>query len=271
MDQGIVIENFKLGIQNENVNIPPTDVDNFIGFGENRNVSYAMNFRPDIWVLPFLNVYGLFGYGASTTDVHVTTPLEIKSSVTQNLSTAGIGVMGAFGLGPIWVSLDGNWTWTKPDLLDEPVKASVFGVRVGKTFTFKSNPERNLAFWVGGMRIKMDSETNGAILLKDAIPQDVWDRKDEFVQDYYDWYDALPPFQQEIVDKTAIPDIVDRIDARDGNSTIFYGMDKRPKQPWNMIIGGQFQLNKRWMLRTEAGIVGDRKSYLASLNYRFKI
>ncbi len=271
MDQGIVIENFKLGIQNENINIPPTDVNEFIGFGENRNVSYAMNFRPDIWVLPFLNVYGLFGYGASTIDVHVSFPIDIKSSVTQNLSTAGIGVMGAFGLGPVWVSLDGNWTWTKPELLEEPVKGRVFGIRVGKTFTFKSDPEKNMAFWVGGMRLKMNSETNGNILLRDAIPQDVWDNKDEFVQNYYNWYDSLDPIKQAIVDKSPIPEIIDRIDAKDGSSIISYGMDKRPKQEWNMIVGGQFQINKRWMLRTEAGIVGDRKSFLASVNYRFKI
>jgi len=48
-------------------------------------------------------------------------------------------------------------------------------------------------------------------------------------------------------------------------------MDKRPVEVWNMVIGGQFQFNKRWMLRSEVGIVGDRKSFLASLNYRFKV
>jgi hypothetical protein len=36
-----------------------------------------------------------------------------------------------------------------------------------------------------------------------------------------------------------------------------------------MLIGGQFQLNKRWMLRSEAGFLGSRKSFLLSLNYRF--
>jgi hypothetical protein len=48
-------------------------------------------------------------------------------------------------------------------------------------------------------------------------------------------------------------------------------MDKRPEEEWNMVIGGQFQLNKNWMLRSEGGIIGDRKSFLASVNYRFKI
>ena len=48
-----------------------------------------------------------------------------------------------------------------------------------------------------------------------------------------------------------------------------YGMDKQTKQMWNGVIGMQFQLNKRFMFRTEGGIIGDRKSFLLSLNYRF--
>jgi len=48
-----------------------------------------------------------------------------------------------------------------------------------------------------------------------------------------------------------------------------YGMDKSPAGEWNMVVGAQYQLNKKWMLRTEGGIIGDRKSFLLSLNYRF--
>ena len=56
MDQGIIIDNFQLGIQNDNTNVPLTPID-FIEFGDNRNTSYAVNFRPDIWVFPFLNIW----------------------------------------------------------------------------------------------------------------------------------------------------------------------------------------------------------------------
>lgn len=50
---------------------------------------------------------------------------------------------------------------------------------------------------------------------------------------------------------------------------ISYGMEKQTKELWNGIIGLQYQLNKKWQFRTEAGIIGDRKSILASINYRF--
>ncbi len=36
-----------------------------------------------------------------------------------------------------------------------------------------------------------------------------------------------------------------------------------------MLVGTQYQLNKHWQLRAEGGVVGDRKSLLLSLNYRF--
>ena len=59
--------------------------------------------------------------------------------------------------------------------------------------------------------------------------------------------------------------------AADGEAIIKYGMDKQVAEMWNMVVGAQFQLNKNWMLRSETGIVGDRKQFLLSLNYRFKI
>ncbi len=270
MKQGIIIENFQLGFQGNNVDMPMTPVD-FIEFGENTNTSYAVNFRPDLWIFPFLNVYGLFGYGASTTEVNLVAPIPLYSSVTQNMTTQGFGVMSGFGLGPVWVAIDANWTWTKPELLEDPVLAKVLGIRMGKTFQFANKPESNVAFWIGGMRARLNSETLGSIRLGDALPQDVWDRKDQLVADYYTWYDGLDPITQKIVDNSPIPDIVVAIDERNGDAMVGYGMDKRPKEEWNMVVGAQYQLNKRWMLRTEGGIIGDRKSFLASVNYRFRL
>ena len=270
MKQGIVIENFQLGIQSENVDLPMTPVD-FIDFGYNTNTSYAVNFRPDLWILPFLNVYGLFGYGSSTTEVNLTEPVELKSVVSQNMSTAGFGVMGAFGLGPLFMSVDANWTWTKPELLQDPVLAKVLGIRLGKSFVFKNQSNRNIAVWVGGMRARMNSATLGSVSMVDAIPQETWDRVDEIVDDYNTWYEGLDPIRQGIVDNSAFPAFIDALDNAEGNTLVHYGMDKRPEEAWNMVIGGQFQLNKNWMLRSEGGIVGDRKSFLASVNYRFKI
>ena len=76
---------------------------------------------------------------------------------------------------------------------------------------------------------------------------------------------------QDKVDNSAFPDIIDGIrnNDRDGSSVIYYGMDKQVTQMWNGVVGMQFQLNKHWQIRSEAGLFGDRKSWLISVNYRF--
>ena len=270
MEQGILIDNFQLGVKTDNLDVDLTDVD-FIQFGDNKNTSYTVNVRPDVWILPFLNVYGIFGYGNSKTEVNLVAPIELKSVVEQDIRTMGFGVMGAGGIGPVWFSVDANWTWNKPDLLDRAVNVNVLGIRFGHTFTFKNHPERNFAVWAGGMRAKMESETVGQIALKDAISDDVWARKDEVVANYYEWYDNLDPITDAgkiVVANQLLTPIVERIDERDGSAIVRYGMDKQVKEMWNGLIGAQFQLNKHWMLRTEGGVIGDRKSFLTSLNYR---
>ena len=268
MKQNLLFDNMQLGLKTDNSDIPLTDVE-FIQFGENTNTSYAYNVRPDLWVLPFLNVYGIFGGGQSRTEVNITAPFALYSSVEQGLTTAGFGVMGAGGIGPIWFSVDANWTWSKPELLDKPVRVNVLGIRFGHTFVFKNKPERNIALWVGGMRMEMNSDTKGEIKLIDALPPETWERRDEIVTDYYDWYNnEATPLQKITADKILTP-IVERIEAADGDSIIRYGMDKQVQEKWNGTIGGQYQLNKRWMFRTEAGLIGNRKSFLISVNYRF--
>ncbi len=273
MNQGLLIDNFELGFNDS----PLVPAEGLIGFGDNSNTSYSVNIRPDVWVFPFLNVYGLFGVGRSETTVNTIllpgTPaaVDFTSVVEQGITTSGVGIMGAFGVGPLWLSFDGNWTWNKPELLDKAVLVGVLGVRVGHTFVFDQHPERNIAIWGGAMRVRMASETVGQIALIDAIPTETWDKRDQIVSDYNDWYGGLGPIEKAAVDKTAIPGIMDRLGAADGSTIIKYGMDKQVLEEWNGIVGAQFQYNKRWMLRTEWGIIGDRKSALLSLNPNYAI
>ena len=115
----------------------------------------------------------------------------------------------------------------------------------------------------------MGTETVGAIKMIDALPPEAWDRRDQIVSDYWNWYDNEATPKQKIVADQILTPIVDRLENTDGDAVISYGLDKQTKELWNGITGAQFQLNKRWMFRTEWGIIGDRKSALASVNYRF--
>jgi hypothetical protein len=268
LKQNIVFDNMQLGLITDDVDIPLTDVD-FIEFGDNINKSYSLNVRPDLWILPFLNVYGIVGYGESNTEVNIVAPIELQSIVDQSLNTIGFGVMGAGGVGPIWFSVDANWTWSKPALLDKPVLVNVVGIRLGHTIKFKNKPQSNIALWAGTMSMKMSSETNGEIKLIDALPAEAWERRDQIVDNYFDWYNnEASPAQKIVADRVLTP-IVEQIENADGESIIRYGMDKQVQDQWNGLIGIQYQLNKRWMFRSEAGLIGNRESFLISLNYRF--
>ncbi|WP_417889266.1 hypothetical protein [Xanthomarina gelatinilytica] len=268
MEQGITISNLQLGIQSSNTDIGLTPV-NFIEFGNNTNTSYSVNFRPDVWVFPFLNVYGLLGYGQSTTEVNIVYPISLQSIVKQNISTYGIGIMAAGAVGPVFFSLDTNFTWNKPELLDEAVQVRVVGLRTGHSFVFKNKPERNIAVWVGAMFVEMGSVTAGQLKLKDALPAADGTKRDEIVNNYYDWYDNEATIPEKVIADRILTPIVERLEAADGEAVIKYGLDKQVQQKWNGLIGAQFQYNKHWQLRTEFGVLGNRKSALVSLNYRF--
>ena len=275
--QAITVNNLQLGYHgpNNEFELSPVVDENgeeILGFGDNSNEAYSINVRPDIWLFPFLNFYGIFGYGNSHTEVNINRlgdrEFDMSSVVDQGVRTSGFGILAAGGIGPVWLSGDFNFTWNKPELTDNATFVNVIGLRMGYTFVFRKHPYRNIALWVGTMGIKMQSDTRGSITMRDALPQSVWDRRDEIVDNYRDWYDnEATPGQKLIADRVLTP-LVDNLENRNGESIVDYGIDKQVKDVWNMLVGAQFQLNKRWMLRTEAGFLGSRTSFLVSLNYR---
>jgi hypothetical protein len=270
--QGLLIDNLQLGFKNENLDAPLTEAD-FLKFGNNYSTAETFMVRPDLWLFPFLNVYGIFGTGNSVTEVNIdkigSRPLGLKSVVEQSVKTAGFGATAAGGVGPVWVAVDGNISWTKPELLDKSVKVSTFGLRLGHNFVHASKPYRNIGVWVGAMRVSLSSETRGQIKLNDALPPETWEKAEEISATFDAWYEELPAglFKRKI--EESVKPIFDAIGSLDGEGIVKYGIDKSVKQPWNGLVGMQYQHNKNWMLRSEAGLIGDRKSFLLSLNYRF--
>lgn len=47
------------------------NLDNIVRFNEAQAQANAVNFRPDIWLFPFLNVYGVFGQEALGLNFHL--------------------------------------------------------------------------------------------------------------------------------------------------------------------------------------------------------
>ncbi len=268
-NQDIVIPDIAVGFSDGILpEVPLTDVTRLIDFSKVNAQATSVNFRPDVWILPFLNVYGIFGKSWARTEVELSYPFKMTALAELEGSSFGLGTTFAAGIGKYFVVLDGNWVWTNMSNFEEPVRTSVFSSRLGRAFKVGKNPESNIAFWLGAMRIKMGGVTEGTIKLNEVIGEEVWANRDDFVNNYYEWYDNADEVQQKMADRIFTP-IVENIAEANGEGTVRYKITKIPKQEWNMIIGAQYQVNKVWQLRTEAGVVGNRKSLLLSVNYRF--
>ncbi|WP_167619584.1 hypothetical protein [Maribellus sediminis] len=265
--QDVVIPEIAIGFNNSEM----VDLTELLEFGTVNAQATSINVRPDLWVLPFFNVYGIFGKAWAQTQVDLTYPVSIKAKADLEGTSHGFGVTGAGGLGKYFFVLDGNWIWTMMSNFEAPVRSYTFSGRLGRAFKVGKNPDSNIAPWIGGMRIKMGGVTEGSILLNDILPDETWARRDQIVSDYYYWYENDATLPQKIIADKVLTPIVERLEAADGSGTIKYRLRKEPKQKWNVIIGGQYQLNKHHQFRAEGGIIGNRKSLLLSYNYRFGI
>jgi hypothetical protein len=175
----IIIENLFVGFNNG----PMYDLDEIVRMNSAISTASAINLRPDIWILPFLNVYGILAKANTSTEINAGVWLPDTANewheVTSFSSKAEFKATGlGFGLTPTvgvaggWLAMDMNFTWTDVSALDKPVFSFVFGPRFGKTFKFKNHPQQNIAFWVGGFRLMLESSTSGSLKLNEVIPTD---------------------------------------------------------------------------------------------------
>jgi hypothetical protein len=203
----------------------------------------------------------------------------------------GFGMTPTLGIGGGFMALDMNVTWQSISALDKPVMTFVFGPRFGKTFKFRNNPQSNVALWVGGFRLHLNSETSGSIPLSDVIPteglQEKVDAGMENVAETQiavdEWWTALTPVEQanpinqakyETANRT-LETTANLLVSMDGalndeeSATVQYSLNKRPKDMWNFVVGSQYQINKHFMLRAEAGFLGSRTQVIGMVQYRF--
>jgi hypothetical protein len=293
----ITISDLQVGFNNG----PLYNLDEIIRFDKAQTSSNAINFRPDFWLFPFLNVYGILAKSNTSTAINagVWIPdssswhkiLDINTKANFQGTTVGFGFTPTMGIGGFFFALDMNFTWTDIKELDKPAYAFVLGPRLGKNFTFKKHPERSWAVWVGGFRLQLNNNTAGSLSTSSLFPTDQWNSKIDTgyqkvasAQGQVDtWWNGLTPPEQKnpvnvakynganaaLAKAGQILDAASQVVTNAGQSTIQYTLNKRPKDPWNFIIGTQFQLDKRWMLRAEYGFLGSRQQFIGGLQYRF--
>lgn len=295
----ILISDVKVGFNGSEM----VDVDELINFNSTQSQTNAINIRPDMWLFPFLNIYGIFAKANSTTsiDVSVGIPsidngfneiINIQSDIEVPTQTLGFGLIPAASFFGGWIALDMNFSWTDVETLDNRVFSFVFDPRIGKTFKFKK-PDRKISVWVGAFRLQINRQTKGSIAFEEVMDADKWYGKIEVGEqkvgeaqiELDDWWASLNPIEQQnpinIAKReanqkklnvastvlVAAESAVGRVES----STVYYDINKRPASMWNYTFGSEFQLNKSWMFRAEIGGLTNRKHVLGSLQYRFGI
>jgi long-subunit fatty acid transport protein len=98
------------------------------------------------------------------------------------------------------------------------------------------------------------------------------------------WEDLTPQEQKNPVNVAKYETALSTLDAAgnllnsldgvlndDKSATVQYSLNKRPKDMWNFVVGGQYQMNKHWMLRAEYGFLGSRQQFITGLQFRFGV
>ena len=296
-ESDILISDLLVGFNNG----PMYDISEIVRINSAVSSASSINFRPDIWVFPFLNVYAIIAKANTSTAIGAGVYLpdttntwnEIASfsSVAEFQATGvGFGMTPTVGVGGGFLALDMNMSWTDVSALNKPVFTFVFGPRFGKSFKLKK-PDRTIAFWAGGFRLHLSSATEGSILLSEVLPiDDLQSKVDDGMQKVEDaeasvdeWWNGLSSEEQKnpvnatkyetadrVIGKTS--EVLTSIDGALSNAetaSVQYSLTKTPKDMWNFVLGSQFQINKHFMIRAEFGFLGSRQQLITGLQYRF--
>jgi hypothetical protein len=242
----------------------------FVKFGDVQANIQSVSVRPDLWVLPFMDIYAIAGTSYAQTKVTLVEPMLFSTEAKFTGTTFGLGTTLAGGYHGIITIIDINHTWTRMSNIDGTIQTTMFTPRLGYNFLFPEHPGRTLAVWVGTMGCFVNRTTEGTINLADITSDVAKEKLQEIKDETAAWYQQLTPAQKAVVKPIAekLIDKMDGIDVKD--ATISYSLKKRPVSDWSLCLGAQLQLNHRWQMRTEVGFLGGRSSLLLSGNYRFR-
>jgi hypothetical protein len=268
-DQGLLLENVMVGFEGLNNSADPVNLDDFLHFEELSSVGNIVMVKPDFWLFPFMNVYGILGRVDVNTKTVLDQPIELTTNVQTSGYNYGFGTTVAVGLKQWWIAGNFNFTWTQLSNLDEPNFARVSSYRFGKAHDYGKHGK--LTYWFGAMKQKWGKTTSGGFKLAEILGELPDATIPDKVRESENYQNLTPP-QKGVVDP--ILDVIEEAGQgnREGydNLLMTYSVDKAPDKPWNMIVGANYALTKHWYFQGEVGFI-NRTSIMAGVNYRFHL
>jgi len=253
-----------------------------LGFQEIIAETSGLNVRADVWILPFLNFYGIYVENNGSTQVSMNpfdTGLITLDEVAFRSSTWGVGTTFVYGWRNVFISSDVNYTSSGSNILEDRVGFLVASVRVGKRVDFANGMAA--AVYVGGMYRNFvgHEANNGNVMLAEYFPDlkdgilDGIDARistnEDFIADPDYPYNAADPSKPElIVRNAALTQLSGRVEAAPP-SQVNYSLKKDIVQPWSLQVGFNFEFNQHWMLRGELGYSSGQTFLMTGLQYRF--
>jgi hypothetical protein len=209
---------------------------NRLTFKDAPTTTHTGVFRADVWVFPFLNIYGLAGETSGTTQAAVVFPNGhlIKSDVDYNRFSYGGGLTLAGGYKAFFLTLDANYTTgpivstKKGQIGDKPIESFTLAPRLGMLISSGGRIGTG-SIWVGGMCLKATSEIHDSIDLSNHL---------------------------------LLSNLINR-------DELNFSVHVEPKDQWNLVVGGNWQFNKRWSVTAELGGVFDRFHVITAVMWRF--
>jgi hypothetical protein len=128
-----------------------------VGQLHTENRSHAISVRPNLWLLPFLQLYGLAGHVVSDTTVS-NVPLLGQVDSRNTGTYYGAGAVLACGKNNWFASVDVNYTYADMSGVDNSQRTLTVQPQVGRNFG-------RLAVWLGAMYQDTEEITSGTFAL----------------------------------------------------------------------------------------------------------
>jgi hypothetical protein len=263
--QDVLITDLQVGINDR----PMVPLD-FIKFGTVTARVNTVVVRPDFWIFPFLDLYGLAGAAKTETGVSVVEPFEFDTKANFDGYTLGFGSTLAGGYKHFILIADFNVSWTTLENITGSIVAKNLSLRPGMNFRLKNNPEKTFSFWVGTSGFFVNRVTEGQVNLNDLKGNAKRSDLESIRNGSAPWFQKLTPPQKELI-KAIAEHALDKLDGVKPDEVIIkYSLVKQPVSNWSMCVGAQFQFNHKFQTRVETGFLGGKKSILLSGTFRFR-
>ncbi|CDG88635.1 hypothetical protein L7750_04990 [Xenorhabdus bovienii] len=226
-----------------------------VNAGDTREKNESHMLKLDTWVLPFINVYGVYGKtkGTSKTNLDSIYFMDMEDPWLKNIpfelnfegKTYGGGATFAGSYNQFFATLDANYTRTTLDILDGDISALVITPRVGYEFVFEplftGQGNTKVQVWVGAMYQDITQRFKGDVS-KLNLPSDLAD------------------LFGSLTNNTA--------DNGKYKSDIKFDVEQHLAHKWNNTVGARFEITRNFNILSEVGF-GNRNSLFVSGEFRF--